>query len=543
MKNIRTLFHIMKADFLERLRCYNFLITVGLTVFATYIFVPPANAIRFSLHLGSYRGIYNSAWIGCNVSLLTTIFLTLAGFYVVKGSIERDRQTRVGQIIATTPLTKPLYTLGKAFSNFAVLAVMVIISALSSIVMFLMRSEVSQLDLWALLSPFLFIAIPAVAVVATLAVLFETISWLKGGIGNVVYFFVWVLLFSIPALIFQGSNTLASSIIDVFGMSVPLKSLSQAAKASFPEFITTTYSIGAIKGTLKLFLWEGMNWTAPIIAGRIVCLGLASGIALLASVFFNRFDTSKESQKSKRKKKSPPAMTQTDISIIPQLKDEKSDLNESMQVSLTPLSQNCLRFSSVQMLFAEIRLLIKGLKLWWLLCVSGLIISAVFTPVDISQKYLLPVVWFLPILVWSSMGSRERRFYTNQLVFSSPYALRRQLPAAWLAGVVFTAITGSGVGIRLMMAGNWAGVFSLGVSVLFIPTLALTLGVLSGSSKMFEVVYTILWYLGPINHIEALDFMGAARSITTMNITLAYLAATGILFILAAIGRRRQVQI
>jgi hypothetical protein len=35
----------------------------------------------------------------------------------LKNAIERDEQTRVGQIIATAPLSKSLYTLGKAFSN------------------------------------------------------------------------------------------------------------------------------------------------------------------------------------------------------------------------------------------------------------------------------------------------------------------------------------------------------------------------------------------------------------------------------------------
>lgn len=543
MKSIRILFHIIKADFLERLRCYRFLITLGLTVFAAYIFVPSADAIHFSLHLGDYRGIYNSAWIGCNVSLLTTIFLTLAGFYVVKDSIARDVHTRVGQIIATTPLTKPLYTLGKAFSNFVILAVMLIVSGFSSIVMFLMRSEVSHLDLWVLLSPILFIALPAVAVVAALAVLFETISWLNGGVGNVVYFFVWVSLLSIPPLVFKNGDSLSSYFIDIFGMSVPLKSISDAAKTSIPEFNSVAFSVGAVKGTLKPFLWEGMNWTAPIIAGRAICLAIATGIALLSSVFFNRFDTSKQTQKFKGKKKNTPTMSQIDILETLQLKEEKKDLKKSIQVHLTPLTRKHLGFNSLQLLFAEIRLLTKELKLWWLLCVTGLIIGAVCNPVDISQKYLLPIVWFLPILVWSSMGCREKRCNTSQMIFSSAHALRYQLPLTLLAGVIFTAVTGSGVGIRLMMAGNWGSVFSWGVGVLFIPTLALTMGIWSGSSKMFEIVYTILWYLGPVSHIEVLDFMGATRGVSIMNITLTYLIVTVSLFILAVIGRMRQIRI
>ncbi len=48
-------------------------------------------------------------------------------------------------------------------------------------------------------------------------------------------------------------------------------------------------------------------------------------------------------------------------------------------------------------------------------------------------------------------------------------------------------------------------------AVVFIPTLALTLGVWTRSSKMFEVVYPILWYLGPMNKengLAVLDYLG-----------------------------------
>jgi hypothetical protein len=44
------------------------------------------------------------------------------GFFVIKNAVERDRRTGVGQILATTPISKLQYTLGKTLSNFAVLA-------------------------------------------------------------------------------------------------------------------------------------------------------------------------------------------------------------------------------------------------------------------------------------------------------------------------------------------------------------------------------------------------------------------------------------
>jgi hypothetical protein len=73
-----------------------------------------------------------------------------------------------------------------------------------------------------------------------------------------------------------------------------------------------------------------------------------------------------------------------------------------------------------------------------------------------------------------------------------------------------------------------------------IPALALTLGVWIGSSKAFEVIYVLWWYLGPLHSSEmpALDFMG----ISTSDYGPAYLLLSAILVLLAVIGRGRQIQ-
>ncbi|MNR56752.1 hypothetical protein D3C85_1773900 [compost metagenome] len=49
-----------------------------------------------------------------------------------------------------------------------------------------------------------------------------------------------------------------------------------------------------------------------------------------------------------------------------------------------------------------------------------------------------------------------------------------------------------------------------GTGILFIPTLALALGTLGGSKKLFEVIYMLWWYMGPLNHVPSLDFLGVS---------------------------------
>lgn len=425
MNTLRTIYHLMRADFFERVRRYSFLITLGLTIYLGYTFVPPADAKYVTVAMGDYRGVYNSAWIGSMVAIMTSVFLALPGFYLVKNAVERDQQTGVGQIIAATPVSKLFYLLGKMCSNFAVLAVMVGILILVALAMQFIRAEELRLDLWALVSPFLFITLPAMAVVAALAVLFETIGWLRGGFGNVVYFFLWIALLSLAIAPTEISNQ----------------------------------------------------------------------------------DT------------------------VPR------------HVHLTPLPSVPKSFHFAEMLFAELRLMLKGVSRWWYLVACGLIVAQLSAPLEATRQWIFPMAWIWPLLMWSAMGTRETRHRTDELIFSAAHALRRQLPATWLAGVIVAMLAGSGVAIRFLISGEWQNFLAWFVGALFIPSLALACGVWSGSSKLFEVIYTLLWYIGPLNRVPALDFMGATNEAIAAGMPVIYFSCTIALLVLAFAGRARQLRL
>src|SRR5512143_3636721 len=120
MRLLQTLFHMMRADFYQRVRSYRFLAMLLFTIFLTYLFVPALNSIQIAcLQLGGYLGVYNSAWIGSMVTLLMGEFFTIFAFFLLKGTVELDRRTGVGQILAATSISKAAYTAGKWLSNIA----------------------------------------------------------------------------------------------------------------------------------------------------------------------------------------------------------------------------------------------------------------------------------------------------------------------------------------------------------------------------------------------------------------------------------------
>lgn len=530
---LRVVYHLVRADFLDRTRRYSFFVMLVLTMLASCFYLPPQNASYRTLSFGPYRGVYNSAWVGMQVAMLASFLLSLVGFYVVKNTIERDQQTGVGQIIATTPLSKPLYTLGKMLSNFAVLAAMVEVTVIVAAGIQFMRAEDTRLDLWGLLSPFLFLTLPAVAMVAALAVLFEAISWLRGSAGNVIFFLLSMagFLFAQKDL-FTGGGT---KLLDPFGISMPLVQIHSMLQSKFTN-VTADASVG-LTGTngdsLHVFSWGGVQWTSAILWQRLFWLGLAIAIALLSALFFSRFDPARTGIQRKR--------------ISEERADTASPTAEPatsapLAVHLTPLADRAHGSHWIVVLIGEIRLLLKGFSLWWYLIASGINAAMFFMPLDTTRTIFYPLALIWPLFIWSGLGHRETRFHTQQMVFSTAHPLVRQFPMSWLAGVLCTLLLTSGMIIHVLLAGDMGRLILSVIGALAIPSLATAMGVWVGNGRLFEVVYLVWWYAGPVNHVPLLDYMEMTQTRATIQLSLAYLAIALLLLIIAFVGRKRQIQ-
>ncbi len=494
MKTLTILYHMARADFLERTRRYSFLIMLGLVMWLGYAAASGQMIMRI---YPNYTGEPNSAWVGTLMALTVTFFLGWFGFYLIKGSVARDYETGVGQIMATTPLTRPLYMLGKWISNFAVLSVMILILMTAGILMNLFVG--TPLDLWALLAPLVIIALPCMALIAALAVLFESISWLRGGFGNVVYFLAFMLLV-IPAI----ETTAYVPLLDVLGFRLIGDNVARTAQAIYPESSGAfTFTITVLDNP-KTFPFSGIAWTPDVVMWRIVIFFLGTSTAVIASVFFDRFNPSHVSIKRTKAASDSPAS-------VPAIEETtRSKVVEPVETHLTPppATRTLFRFDALYL--AELKLLLKGQRWWWYVIAVGLVIAQFTNTPDVT-RILLVISWLWPILLLSGVGSRETRHNTRQIVFSAPRSILTQLPAAWLAAFTLVALTGFGALIKFLSMGDTHSIIAWLVGAIFIPTLALTFGVLTGSSKTFEVVY-VLWMYLILQKIPVLDFVGITSS-------------------------------
>jgi hypothetical protein len=252
------------------------------------------------------------------------------------------------------------------------------------------------------------------------------------------------------------------------------------------------------------------------------------GLILLSAVWFARFDPSREGQRRARRKPEVAEASVTDRS-------PKNGLPIALP-SLSPLVSRLAQSNLfLGVLFAELRLLLNGRRWWWWLGIAGLNIAILVSPLRTTKLYLLPVAWLWPLSIWSEMGNREYKNSTYQMVFSSARPVLRQLPAAWLAGVLVTALFGLSGAVVFLSSGDLTGLAGWLGAVIFIPALALALGVFSSGSRLFEVVYLFLWYLGPYQKAPIFDFITGAPQV--------YLLAAAGLLLLSALWRGRQVRV
>jgi hypothetical protein len=522
MNTLRVLYHIARADFLERIRRYSFLLMLGLVVWIGYlsasgqfrIIVPP-----------NYLGSLNSAWVGVTMTLTVTITLSWVGFYIVKGSVSRDYTTGVGQIMATTPLSRPSYMLGKWLSNFAVLGIAILIVLLEGIVMNLLAGA-AGFDLAALAAPLVIIALPCVALVAAIAVLFESVSWLRGALGNILYFFGFIFALSIVTAVgtIVAPENAAKYYIDFSGYQIISDSITRVAKAVYPDSMSgIQFGISPLAAP-KFFLWNGISWTAGILLSRLVFLAIALGLVMLSALLFDRFNPSRLLPIKKTK-------TESDA---PQ-PAPASEAKPVSEVHLTPLNSIRTRFHFGALFIAELKLCLKGQRWWWYAVAAGLVIAPLVTDLEMARILLL-VAWVWPILILSGLGCRENRFNTRQIIFAAPHPIAYQLPTAWLSAFFVIAAFGSGALIKFLLTGEVVSALGWLTGALFIPSLALALGTLTGSGKAFEALY-VAWMYMLYQKVPSLDFAG----LTPNSPFYIYAPLTLVLLAIAALARQWQL--
>lgn len=477
MEAFRRFAAIVIADLRERSRSTRFWVVLGLVGLATWWCFPGIETGRYTVGFDiDQRARYSSAWVGLVLGLMYSTMLSLIGFYLVRGTLVRDFDTRVWQLLVATPMTRTAYLLAKWTSHMAVFALIMALGLAVGVAAQWMRAEDRAFDLLELLKPVVVLALPSLALTAFFAVLFDLVPWLRRTAGNVLFFFVWMFLFvTLGATIDPHKSAWAHAtwISDPSGIVMVLRDFATQLAQTAPWVKVKDINIGMSGevATLHLFQWREWPMHARDVAGRglWVLLSVLGVISLAPAVDWAAARTRNAAA--------------------------GHDANPGRRLAwldrvLRPLES----MPTGVLLTAELKLVLRQRRAWWWLALAAAWVAQLSGDREAMGIGVIGA-WLVSIDVFARAVLRERETGTGPLLFVASGAARGLLVARVGVALVLALLAVAPALVHLFATDQVAGsaLFLAAANVAFA---GLALGVACRNPRPFELLLVVLAYAG-----------------------------------------------
>lgn len=462
------------------------------------------------LAVGGYRGAHNAAWVGAQMALVFNTVMSLFGYYLIKGGVQRDAHSGLDEILGSTGLGALRYMLGKWLSHLVLLLSMLLVMlALAVLQQFLPPAGLAQAPMagpWqaamALLGPFLVLSLPLLMLLAALSLVFESQPWLRGALGNGVVFLLMGVLMSQAVLRSErgAAEPLGISVL-VPDMRAALLSQLPPEQGQKPGFaLGSGFTSASHLRQQGVFKWDGVAWTARQVATQWAFVLPAAGLLGLAAYLHGRYVgrgrrtplVGTVATKSRRAARLAPELAA--LEGLEGLEAQETPDASRWQRRAAPALQlpaGMARFG--QLLWAELRLLLRQPR-WWQAGALGLMLAGAWLTEPRAQHDLLLASLAWAALMLAPAGGRAAAHGAAALLGSSACGGRSQRLALLAAGVLLSLLLCGGVALSLLLAARWELLLATAAACLFLPALLISLGAWSGGPHLGESV-AMLWLL------------------------------------------------
>ncbi len=517
--SLRRIVAIVRADFLLRFRRPSTLVVFLLLSAFAYLWIPAPSTGRVLIQIDGHRAIYNSGAIGLGTASLGMMFVGLFGYYVISNAIRRDIISRCGVVAASTPMRSGEYLLGKFCGNLAFLATFLSGFMLSSMAMLIVRGE-AQIEPLVFVEQYLLLTPAAIIFVSAVAVLFESIPFLSGKVGDVFYFFFWMTFLGLAVGDqVSGGRMNWARCFDFSGFGFMIQQMTQTLH-------TESLSIGAssFDPTKEAILFPGLSLTRDWIFPRIVSMLLPLLFLPLAGLFFHRFDPVRTRRTSDK----------TSRHWIGKIQSILKPLSRRV-VSLLMKAGRGQSFFGVIWTDAVLTLTLVPLVL------VAFVAITVATVAGAPSTALFAAVLAALAIVLSDVATRDRRAGTSAILYGAP-KLREQFVWWKLGSAVLLSLLLCAAPLLRAVSQGFATLSALLVGIIFVAALATSLGIITANPKAFVAGFLSFWYLVVNDHGQTpmLDFAGFYGTATPRT-TLVYAALATIALVAAQLFHRTRL--
>ena len=548
MIDVRRVYHVGRADFLERVRSRKLIVFLAVVAYLGYLVNVGGVNLAYTVTVDGERmrvvGEPTAALIGLKTALAGGAVVVFGAFYVMRNGLARDRRHGHAELVASTATRDTTYLLGKLASNVALGGVVVATLGVAAVVNHAVHG-VGATEPVVLLTPLLVLTLPVCVLVGAVALTFETVSWFDGTLGTVAHLTLGTLTLSALAGVggaLPAGVPVTTQLADVLGYLPVYQMTVDALTASVPGYTGGLPSVGTLQGSAT-FTYDGAAWPAWVVPQRLGVVVAGVVVTVATTVLFDRTRVDRGDGSG--------GLLPSPGRVLAALRERVGDsprqaggeVRAVEAIETTPVTQRDAG-GFWRLAAAEFRLAIRDRQWWWY---AG-VVATVVGPLALvatgggsvpARGILLALAFAWPLPVWSELGSRAYRHGTTDLLFSSEVATT-QVVAEWVAGVGVGGLVGIGPAALAVAAGETTVLAGVVAGVLFPPSLALAFGVWTHSERLFEVGYLLIWYVGPVNDAPAVNFLATGED-ATLVVPAAFVGLGAVALGVALLRRQSEV--
>lgn len=389
--------------------------------------------------------------IGLQLGVLTAVLLAPLAYIFLKAGPTRIQPRQVTDV---SPRSRSALSLGQWMGDTAAVWGLLFILAMAGVILSLFRLPLDEVAPLETIVAATFIAMPALALIASVRTVFAMRPELRRAGGDVVFFLLWLVALTFSAAFFMGGSG-GSPFADVFGFAAPLVN-------GTSETVTELY-IGGPPPTDRVMDFDGMaGVTDPAyLLSRVFLLGVA-GFLAWGSGFIFKAGRIKAQKGLKSEFKGPAVFASTTV--------------DAVSPSLSGLVSRGIAFATD--LFRP-RLVLA------LVCAIAL--SGFVLPLRSVVGPALSLVLIFPL---TRYGARWRPKSVEQWMASLPisatalFTHRLVMACAVCLALLLPSLVG-------LAANEWTDIVAIAIGL---PIIAVTLGHVTRGPVAARLILLILWY-------------------------------------------------
>lgn len=454
---------IAKADFKERTRRFSFLVLCVLSVLAAFLFVPNPDSEMTSIAVDAryFSQATNWTWIPMASALCTGVLLPVTGFFYLRNSLSLDRKTGIVDLVYTSPVGRVTYLLGKYLSNLLILLCMLLVVSLTAFCMTILQCPGMEISAAHCFSYFLCI-VPGIFLCAALSLMAEAVPLFQGRIGvwmaGSVYFVVYVVCLS---SLFDDSQGIIIRLFDMTGFLWLKDSINQSVyniTGKAAQVAMFVYEEGMIKNhRLPELFFAPLSFSPGRLFEKISMMVLGIVLCMASSLFMRRYEKNGK--------------------IVSHLEKVHKKTN------------------GYGLFMTEFFLTFRSCSAVWLIVMFLLWLSMFFADLETAQDilWILSIAW--SCILFSEYGCREKKHNLNMLLPTLFHAYSYQLLIRFIVGASVSLLVSAPVILRTASAGEFSGAAAGIIFAFFIPALAIFLGQITGTERLFEIIFLMICYV------------------------------------------------